>query len=274
MLNDPGYESRLEGLGSPELVKAMRWGIWDITAGAAFEKLSRDTERGHLLRSFKVPQHWTKFMVIDWGTTKPFAIGWYCVVDDDLELKAKEHWPQRFIPKGAIIMYREWYGWNGKPDEGCRLESFEVARKCIEIEEEEGEEMDYRVGDTGMWAQHDGKGIPTVAQRMDDATDGRFIMEKSIKDRAQNYQEVRARLVGENGFPMFYVTENCTHWWRTVPELQIDEKHPDRGPGDGQEDHHYDQTAYAHASRPYITTKSDRHEQIKRASRPPKRKSY
>jgi hypothetical protein len=250
--NDPDYESRLEGLGSPELVKAMRWGIWDITAGAAFEKLSREI---HLVRPFKVPQHWTKFMSMDWGSAKPFSVGWYCVADDTLELKAKDSWPKRIIPKGAIIRYREWYGWNGKPDEGIRAESFEVARKILEIEEESMEEIDYRVGDTSMWASQDG---PSVQERMYDATDGLFQMQQSIKDRESNYQEMRARLVGEDGYPMFYATANCLNFWRTVPDLQLDERHPEKGPDSTQEDHVWDEVAYAIASRPYITTLRDR----------------
>jgi hypothetical protein len=250
--NDPDYEMRLEGLGSPELVKAMRYGIWDITAGAAFERLSRDK---HMIRTFKAPKWWTKFMVIDWGTAKPFSVGWYCVVDDDMELVAKDGWPVRLIPKGAVIRYREYYGWNGKPDTGCRLESYEVAKKILEIEEEADDEIDYRVGDSAMWAQHDG---PSVQERMYDATDGRFSMAKSIKDRIANYQEIRARIAGEDGVPMFYITENCRHFWRTMPDLQLDEMHPEKGWNTTQEDHIADEVGYALASRPYVTTRKER----------------
>lgn len=262
MENDPGYELRLQGLGSPDLVKAMRYGLWDITAGAALEKLRADK---HKIRDFTVPQAWTKFMVIDWGSSKPFAVGWYCVVDEDLILKAKDEWPERLIPKGALILYREYYGWNGKPNEGCRLESGVVANKILDIEEEAGEEMDYRVGDSAMWAEHDG---PSVQQKMYDATDGRFLMEQSRKGRQGNFEEVRARIAGDEDGPMFYATASCKHFWRTVPDLQLDERHPEKGPDTEQEDHCYDHCQYACASRPYITTKRDRLEAaIKEAKR-------
>lgn len=250
--NDPEYEMRLEGLGSPDLVKAMRYGLWDITAGAALEKLSREK---HMLRPFRVPDHWTKYSVIDWGSAKPFAVGWFCVVEDTLELKAKGHWPTRFIPKGALIMYREWYGWNGKPDEGCRMESPAVAKRIIEIEEEAEESIDYRVGDSAMWAATDG---PSVQERMYYATDGLYSMAQSKKDRISNYEEIRTRLVGEDDMPMLYITENCKHAWRTLPDLQLDELHPEKGPDSDQEDHLYDVLSYSCASRPYITTKSQR----------------
>lgn len=254
MENDPGYEMRLEGLGSPDLVKAMRYGLWDITAGAALEKLRRDK---HMLRNFEVPSAWTKFMVIDWGSAKPFSVGWYCVADDDLVLKAKGEWKDQFVQRGSLIRYREWYGWNGKSNEGCRMESTEVAKQVLDIEEEAGEEMDYRVGDNAMWANHDG---PSTQERMYTATDGRFMMEKSKKDRINNYEEIRARVAGDEDGPTFFATEGCKHFWRTVPTLQLDERLPEKGPGTEQEDHVYDDCVYACASRPYITTHKDRME--------------
>jgi hypothetical protein len=250
--NDPGYEQRLEGLGSPDLVKAMRYGLWDITAGAALEKLRRDK---HMIRDFHVPKEWTKFMVIDWGSSKPFAVCWFCVVDSDLILKAKDEWPERLIPKGALILYREYYGWNGKANEGCRLESSVVAKQILDIEEDNGEEMDYRVGDTAMWAEHDG---PSVQQKMYEATNGRFLMEQSRKGRIGNFEEIRARIAGDEDGPMFYIAVGCKHFWRTVPDLQLDERHPEKGPDTEQEDHIFDCVSYGCASRPYITTKSDR----------------
>jgi len=259
---DPDYEMRLEGLGSPDLVKAMRYGLWDITAGAALEKLRRDK---HMIRDFEVPREWTKFMVIDWGSSKPFAVGWFCVVEDDMILKAKDDWKERLIPKGALIMYREYYGWNGKANEGCRLESVVVAKQILDMEEDHGEEMDYRVGDSAMWAEHDG---PSVQQKMYDGTGGRFLMEQSRKGRIGNFEEVRARIAGDDDGPMFYATVGCKHFWRTVPDLQLDERHPEKGPDTEQEDHIYDLLQYSCASRPYITTKRDRLEAaIKEAKR-------
>ncbi|MGI9306993.1 MAG: hypothetical protein ACR2P5_06790, partial [Gammaproteobacteria bacterium] len=92
---------------------------------------------------------------------------------------------------------------------------------------------------------------------------------KSIKDRKRNYQEVLARLAGnerflENGAmeedPMLLVTADCTHFWRTCPSLILDETDPDKGPGDksSDENHVYDELAYACRSRPYVTTEQDR----------------
>lgn len=270
--NDPGYENRLQGLGSEELVKAMRYGDWDIVAGAAFEKLSRSR---HMLRSFVPPLHWQRFVSMDWGSAKPFAIGWFVVCDDDLELKAKEHWAEMYIPAGSIIMYREWYGWNGQADKGLRMESPEVAKKLLDIEWEanewEGDDVrpgliDYRIADSAMWSVTDG---PSPMERLYQAgvkwmlehkipNGGSFAWRKSRKDRAANYQEIRHRIVGDDNHPLFYVTENCTNFWRTVPDLQLDQLKPELGWDTNQEDHVADMLAYALASRPLIVTQDER----------------
>lgn len=270
MTNDPKYVKRLEGLGNESLVKAMKDGDWDIVAGAAFEKLSRDK---HMIRSFEIPKHWTKFTSMDWGTARPFSIGWYCVVDDDLILKAKDDWQERLIARGSIIRYRELYGYGGQANTGTREESWQVARRMIEREKEV---VDYRIADSAMWAEHDG---PSAAENFQNELtklqrqalkDGFKVepgekmspcsMEKSRKDRAANYLEFRNRIANayEDGLPAFYVTSTCEHFWRTVPDLQLDENDPEKGWDPDQEDHVADEVAYAIVSRPKLWTLKER----------------
>lgn len=254
-----GYAGQFNSL-APELKKALTDGDWDAVVGQALHNLSRAK---HLLPAFTPPRHWTRFMVIDWGSAKPFSVGWYCVSDGVvLERPGK---PDIVLPSGAVIRYAELYGWNGKTNQGIGMASQAVARKILKIEEERANEvMDYRVGDSSMWAVHDG---PSTAEKMFDATDGRFSMRKSVKDRKQNYTEIISRLAGdpdfsetgkEGDYPMLYVTSNCEHWWRTVPTLTLDKNDPEKGPDTHLEDHAFDDTAYACRSRPYVTTKEDR----------------
>src|SRR5512146_2001028 len=97
--DDPGYEQRLEGLGSPELVKAMRWGDWNVIEGAYFPEFSTAK---HVIKPAILPAHWTRAKAFDWGSARPFACGWWTFATEDFI-----H-PQGFvIPKGAAIMYRE-----------------------------------------------------------------------------------------------------------------------------------------------------------------------
>lgn len=270
--NDPNYADRLQGLGSPDLVKAMLNGDWDIVAGAAFEYLSRDV---HMVRPFQIPYWWTKFTSLDWGTARPYAIGWYAIADESLVLKGREDAPDKLIGKGSIIRYRELYGWNGKANEGCREESWQVAQKLYDIEG--NEEISYRIADNAMWAEHDG---PSVAENFqnklaelyskEDQRDPNknkrcYTLEKSRKDRVANYLEIRNRLSMSDGERQgFYVFETCHHFWRTVPDLQLDDREPEKGWDTDQEDHIIDEVGYALVSRPvtmdrktYTTQKYD-----------------
>ena len=250
------YASNLSGLGNDALVKAMLEGDWDIVAGAALD-ISRER---HGLRPFKPLQHWTKFQVIDWGYVHPYAVGWFCVPDEDTLLAGKDGIEDVLLPKGAVILYKELYGTSGKPNEGSREESDIVARKILAVENEANERMDYRVADTAMWAKSDG---PSVYERMFKATDGKFNPRQSIKDRQANYSEICSRLRGfevEKGVyvPMFYATTNCLNFWRTVPPLVLDDAQPEKGPDTDQEDHMFDVCSYGLMSRPYKTTNDQR----------------
>lgn len=191
-------------------------------------------------------------MSMDWGSAKPFSVGWY-VVSEGAVLAEKNGWPERWLAPGAVIRYAEYYGWDGKPNQGCRLESPAVARDILKMEEDRGDPpMDYRIGDSAMWAKSDG---PSPQERMRDATNGVFVLRQSQKDRQHNYNEILARLAGdEEGHPQFFVTAGCQHFWRTVPSLTLDPVDPERGPDSKLEDHVYDEVAYALRSRPFVIT--------------------
>lgn len=255
-IDQDSYRRNLSGLGNDAIVKAMLDGDWDIVSGAALHI----TRPLHMIRPFKPLQHMAKFQVIDWGYQRPYSVGWYCVIDQDTILAEKDEWPETFLPKNSIIRYRELYGYGGKANEGSKEESDIVAKRIIQIEDEANETMDYRVADTAMWAKNDGM---SIFERMFKATKGKFNPRQSIKDRQAGYSELNSRLKGEEiekglFIPMLFVTSNCTHWWRTVPPLVLDDLQPEKGPDSDQEDHCYDETVYGCMSRPFIRTKDQR----------------
>lgn len=252
-INQASYRANLSGLGNQALVKAMLEGDWDVVAGAALDV----TRERHMLRPFTIPKHMTKFMVIDWGYVKPYYVGWFAVMDNDVELAERGDYEAAFLPKGSVVLYRELYGSNGRPNEGARQESPVVAENIMRIEKEADEKMDYRVGDAAMWAKNDGV---SIAERMQQAG---VMLRPSKKDRQAGYQEICARLLGEQvqtgiHIPMFFVTANCVNWWRTVPPLVLDDIKPEFGPDTDQDDHAYDTTQYALMSRPYMRTVTQR----------------
>lgn len=251
MESDPGYADRITASLPPGMAKAYRYGDWDIVVGAALEKLNRQQ---HMVRPFKPPAHWTKFMSMDWGTAHPYSVGWYCVVEGETLIKAQDDYPDVYLPDNAVVRYREMYGSTGRPNEGTREESFEVADKILKIESDANEIMDYRIGDAAMWANIDG---PSVQERMYTHTKGKLNLRKSDKDRTMGYQETRARIAGYDR-PMFYITANCHHFWRTVPALMLDENNPEKGPDNKQENHIYDEVCYGLMSRPFRTSREER----------------
>jgi hypothetical protein len=98
---ESGYAGQFKSL-PPEMARALTEGDWDAVVGAALHNLSRDR---HEIRDFVVPAHWTKFMVIDWGTAHPFSVGWYAV-SEGVHLAAKGRWEETYLPEGALIRYR------------------------------------------------------------------------------------------------------------------------------------------------------------------------
>lgn len=244
------------GALSPELREAYANGNWDVIVGQAVHNLDQTK---HKLRAFIPPKHWTKFMCIDWGMAAPFSVGWYAV-SDGAKFKQTDT-DIRYLPPGSLIRFHEWYGWNGKENQGCRLDPDRVAVEIKAIEEKLGINVDYRVADTEMWAT---KGGPSP---MDHFINEGLSCRQAVKDRARNYSEIICRLAGKEDFqwkgiegdhPMMFITENCEHFWRTVPTLQSDQTNPEKGPSEKEENHVYDETAYACASYPYITSKKQR----------------
>jgi hypothetical protein len=268
--DDPGYEHRLEGLGSPQLVRAMRHGDWDVIEGAFFSEFDR---LRHVIEPFPIPTYWTRFQSGDWGSAKPFSFGWWVVVGDDTTVAGK------LLPRGAIIRIREWYGC--QVDEkgvsqhnnvGLKLPAETVAKGIRNLEvvsQEHGkppvyETINYRVLDPAAFSSDGGK---SIAERMMEAPN-KLIFRRADNKRVPQHgamggwDQVRARLVGtcerfensqvdwESGRPMIFFFSTCLDTIRTVPALQHDKSRPEDVDTDS-EDHAGDDIRYACMSRPY-----------------------
>jgi hypothetical protein len=256
MDEDPGYEGRLFGLGSKELVKAYRYGDWNIVAGAFFDILS---EERHKLPRFTPPAHWTRFRSLDWGSAKPFSVGWWVIAEAEWVKFADGK--ERMLPAGALVRYREWYGvakdgdGRSKPDVGLRLSSEAVARGILEREVGEKIDETLSVADPSLWKEDGG---PSHAERMlkCDPKQPSAIVGPRFKpadnSRVNGWQQMHDRLKWQemdHGQPMLFVTEACSDWWRTVPALMHDE-HRHEDVDSRMEDHAGDDSRYACMARP------------------------
>lgn len=222
---DPDYVDRLEGLGTPELVRAMKEGDWDIVAGGAFDDIWRRDK--HVLPRFDIPSSWRLDRSFDWGSSKPFSVGWWAECDGtECEIAGQ----RRFFPRGTLIRVAEYYGWNGKPNEGCKMLAVDVAKEILRREQEmfPGRKVHPGPADSAIYAVENGNGI---AQDMEKAGVRWEEADKRPGSRKTGFEAVRKRLAASTKSPMeepgLFVTENCTHFIRTVPVLPRNERDMD-----------------------------------------------
>lgn len=235
LVNDPGYVGRLFKAGSEALVKAWLEGDWNVIEGAFFDgwKTSRNT-----CAPFELPGHWTRFRSFDWGYARPFSVGWWTMVQDD----------GYGAPKGAILRYREWYGCTGKPNEGLRLEAEEIAKGILQ--REKGEAITYSVADPAIFTSDGG---PSIAERMhrQQVTWRRADNARVARNGAVGgWDQMRARISGDDDGPKLVVFNTCRDFIRTVPVLQHDATKAEDLDTEA-EDHVADEARYACMSRPY-----------------------
>ena len=230
MESQPDYIKQLEALPK-QLREAWLYGRWDVFAGQVFEEFVNDERHyhdrynTHVIQPFLIPGEWRVLCAMDWGYTRPFSIGWYT-----------------FDREGRMYRINEFYGCDGTPNVGIRIEPSEVARRMKEIEQRDPNLRDRRityVGDPAIWGKQGGKSIGELFE------DERISFDKAKHDRINGKMQCHNRLAfDDNGVPMFYCFSTCKHFIRTVPNLVYDDVKVEDVDTDG-EDHIYDEWRYA-----------------------------
>jgi len=246
--DDPGYEARLDGLGSASLVRAMRHGDWDVVEGAFFDCWEA---RRHVLAPFALPAHWLRLRSGDWGSARPFSFGWWAVVSDDLAL------PQAglTLPRGCLVRYREWYGMKrGQPNVGVKLTA-EAVGAGLAAREAGDPAIGYGVLDPAAFAEDGG---PSLAERIWKGSGEKVLFRRADNARVPargalgGWDAMRARLAGEApDRPMLACFSTCLDSIRTIAALQHDPARPEDLDSRG-EDHAADEWRYACMSRPWV----------------------
>lgn len=249
---DPGYLSRLQMVGGRALVKAWLDGDWSAIEGAFFDEWS---ELRHVVAPFKLPDDWSRFRSGDWGSAKPFSIGWWAVVGDDTQHPIDS---KIIMPRGALLRYREWYGVQTdgmgkiKPNKGLKLTAEEVGAGIKERDAGEPISAGASVLDPAAFSEDGG---PSIAERM--RNKGAFFRPADNKRVAQRgamggWDIMRQRLKGdEEGRAMIFCFSTCTDSIRTIPALQHDEVRAEDLDTE-MEDHAADDWRYACMSRPWV----------------------
>src|SRR5262245_5904206 len=236
--NDPDYWKRVKAAtyGNEALEKAWRYGDWDIVAGGMFDDLWRRDK--HVIEHFDIPSSWTIDRSFDWGSSKPYSVGWWAESDGTIAPNGRAY------PRGTLFRIHELYGWNGRPNEGCKKLAVEIADDIKATEAALGLKVSPGPADDAIWDEENGN---CIARDM--AARGVYWTKagKRPGTRKTGWEKLRRYLKAATQFPMeepgMFVFSNCTHFIRTVPVLPRDDKITDDVDTDA-EDHVGDEARY------------------------------
>lgn len=231
MKNDPAYEARLLSLPT-QIARALRYGDWNVFEGQVLDSFR---ENIHVCKPFILEQgSWFRFCAMDWGWSKPYAIGFYAVNS-----------------LGRFILYRIMYGCKeGEYNVGVKKSAKKLAQEAWEFALLDG--IKDMVADPAIWTdekiEDESKSIEQVF------TEVGFNMIKANNDRVNGLVMVddtfkQYVVIGEEDgkpkeIPMFQVFNTCTDFIRTIPLLTPDPNHPE-DVDSKLEDHLYDMHRYA-----------------------------
>jgi hypothetical protein len=256
METQPEYLDFLRNL-SPKLRSAWLYGDWNIFEGQFFdefrvepdvkaalaagvnataEELKEQHRWTHVIEPFaRIRRNWPIYRSFDWGSYKPFSMGYYTMDENDVMYRICEYYGARY-EAGKVL-----------PDTGLKWPFEKVCAEIQQFEREHpylaGREIT-GVADPAIWKADGGVSFAEVASHY-----GIFFT-PGDHNRIPGWNQCRYRLMfDEAGYSHFYVFETCKGFIRTIPLLQHDAHKVEDIDSDG-EDHIADEWRYFCMSRP------------------------
>lgn len=211
------------------LRKALLYGEWDAFEGQVFTEFRNDPahyidgKNTHVISPFPLNPNWQRYCTFDFGFSKPFAVLWFA---------------QK--PDGTLILYREWYGYTGVPNEGVKMTPESIAKGILAREQEEHKEGIHftRYADPACWDVSRGDSVADQMRRVG------VNWNPSDHSRISGKLQIHSRLAfGEDGRPMLQIFSTCPQVIRTLPALPYSRTKPEDIDTDS-EDHIYDAIRY------------------------------
>lgn len=255
----PDYPRLIASDADPNRRKAWLTGSWDVTSGGMFDDLWQ--KQRHTMPPFVIPKSWRIDRAFDWGSARPFSVGWWAESDGTEATLADGS--KRTFARGTLFRVCELYGWNGKANEGSRALATDVARRVVETQRTSpllaGRAVQPGPADSSIFDVQDGHCIADEMERSG------VKWEKANKgpgSRHNGWELMRQRLKASLSHPMegpgLFVFDTCSHFIRTVPHLPRDDRKLDDVDTEA-EDHIADETRYrCLAERPPETRVSQR----------------
>lgn len=239
---DPGYEQKIVAAArNPAELAAWRDGSWDIVAGGMFDDIWSPSR--HVVPVFEIPKSWQIRRSFDWGSSKPFSVGWWAISDGtDATIKGE----RRSTVSGDLFRIGEWYGWCGQPNEGLRMTAREIALGIREREQRmfSGRSVAPGPADSSIY---DKVNNVSIAEDMQAVGVYWEAADKSPGSRKQGWQKIRSMMKeaarDRREEPGFFVFETCDQFIRTVPVLPRSSRDPDDADTEA-EDHIADECRY------------------------------
>ena len=233
--------------------KAWLEGSWDITSGGMFDDLWDASK--HVCKPFDIPKSWKFDRSFDWGSSKPFSVGWWAQSDGTeaiLKDGTKKCWP-----RGTLFRIGEWYGCTGKPNEGLRMTAKNVALGILsrQVQMKIQNRVHGGPADSAIYAVTDDA---SIGQNME--SEGVFWTpaDKRPGSRKNGWELMRDRFAATsdplNEKAGILIFDTCRDFIRTVPNIARDTKDPDDVDTDA-EDHIADEIRYRVLSSDYRVTK-------------------
>ena len=252
---DPGYIDTLRAACDTEMQwRAWRYGDWTVSAGGRFGWLWDPSI--HVVEPFQIPESWYIDRSYDDGSSSPFSVQWWAESDGS-DIKLPDGSTRCTIP-GDLFLINEWYGWNGRKNEGLELVPSAITRGIIEREHGWGlaGRVNHGPGDTvrrNDFAQpvnFHGVSVPGIRWlETEKAPGSRVRMWSILSERLKKACPDPKTGIREK--PGLFVFDICEQWLRTVPSVRRCPKNPD-DVDTNDEDHAADSTGYRmlSASRP------------------------
>lgn len=242
----PEYIAGLERETDPERRKAWLLGDWNIRAGGMFNDLFKESV--HVISNFKVPANWKIDRSFDWGSSKPFSVGWWCVANGEA---VTLNCGRIFTPRrGSLIRFAEWYGTSGGVNEGLRMSSPDIAGGIMERE--------MAMLKAGIIKRIPSPGVADPAifsvSESDVGSIGKRMANEGVEwkhrvfgqgSRKRGWQLMRDAMQAslKNEGPGIYFTKACKHAIALIPDTPRDEEDPDDVDTE-TEDHLQDEIRY------------------------------
>lgn len=255
MTADPNYKQNIAASArSPAELAAWLEGSWDIVAGGMFDDLWNPNV--HVVPDFLPPPNWNLDRAFDWGSSKPFSVGWWAESDGS-DVLVNGHYYSTV--RGDLFRVREWYGTTGEPNEGLRMLATDITKGIIQRELNWGVYGQVKAGpaDNAIFNVENGGSIAGDMMRSC-RVDGKTYRgiqwtraDKRPGSRKNGWELIRHRLaqsISPEGSvrekPGLYVCRSCNDFIRTVPVLPRDLEHDPDDVDTDAEDHIADEMRY------------------------------